>query len=186
MGIKKTVIPLIGALTLGLISVYELGERQGKVSQQRLYQDELAIQQEIIVELQKWQKDSLDEWMMLEMAIMMTESRYNPNAVGKSKDQGVFQQTPIYVKEVNRILEKVGVSQRYTHEDSFNIKKSIEMFNIIQNYYNPQHSPSVAIQKQNPGGESIGYSKKVYENLIFIERMETARRELINYHKERH
>lgn len=129
--------------------------------------------------------EELDEWTILQMAIMKTESEFDPTQIGSSQDLGVFQCTPIYVEEVNRILRmQEGNQKEYSHLDAFDIRKSIEMFNIVQGYHNKEHSISKAILGHNPGGASIGYGKKVYDNIRFIKRMEEARKELIKFKVE--
>lgn len=109
------------------------------------------------------------EWRNLLMAIVMTESRFNPSTEGKHGDKGIFQQTPIYVKEVNRILGE----DRYTAEDAFDIEKSVSMFNIVQGYHNKEKDPDRAIYLQNKKAKTYGAA--VRKNLRFIERMETVR-----------
>ena len=80
-----------------------------------------------------------------------------------------------FVHEVNRLLGKEG----YTHLDAFDVEKSIEMFNIVQDGHNPDKSISKAIAVHNPGGNSIGYGKRVYQNLAFVKRYEEMRKILI-------
>ena len=58
------------------------------------------------------------------------------------------------------------------------------MFNIVQGDHNTEYSISKAISGHNPGGASIGYGKKVYDNIRFIKRMEEARKELIKFKVE--
>lgn len=113
--------------------------------------------------------DSLDEWTTLQMAIAMTESRFNPKAVGATEDWGIIQITPIYVKECNRILKQ----EKYAHEDAFDVEKSLEMFEVLQSHYNPQRDLEKAIRYHNKAG---WYRKKVLENIIFIQQMEEARK----------
>lgn len=124
--------------------------------------------------------EDLSEWTILQMAIMKTESEFDPSQIGTTNDIGINQITPIFVAEVNRILGE----EKYSHLDAFDVRKSIEMFNIVQNYHNKEHSISKTITVQNPGGASIGYGKKVYDNVRFIKRMEEARQELIKYEVE--
>lgn len=129
--------------------------------------------------------EELDEWTILQMAIMKTESEFDPTQIGSSQDLGILQCTQIYVEEVNRILRmQEGNQKEYSHLDAFDIRKSIEMFNIVQGYHNKEHSISKAISGHNPGGASIGYGKKVYDNIRFIKRMEEARKELIKFKVE--
>lgn len=85
------------------------------------------------------------EWDLFLKALILVESEGNPNVVGKSNDVGILQITPIYVKEVNRIS-----NSNYTLEDRYSIKKSLEMFNIMQNHYNPNHDINRAIKLHNP------------------------------------
>lgn len=126
----------------------------------------------------------LDEWEILQMAIMKTESEFDPSRIGATQDVGIMQFTPIAVEEVNRILRLEGKKEEYSHLDAFDIEKTIEMFNIIQGYHNKEQNISKAIHQHNPGGASIGYGKKVYDNIRFIKRMEEARKELIKFKVE--
>ena len=94
--------------------------------------------------------DILDDWEILQMAMMKTESGFDPTAVGTSDDRGVLQITPIYVREVNRLLGE----DRYTHDDAFSVSKSIEMFNIMQSKKNPRNDMARAvswISEENQG-----------------------------------
>lgn len=125
--------------------------------------------------------EELDEWTILTMAIMKTESEFDPSRIGATQDVGIMQFTPIAVEEVNRILRLEGKEEEYSHLDAFDIRKTIEMFNIIQNYHNKEQNISKAIHQHNPGGASIGYGKKVYDNIRFIKRLEEARQELIKF-----
>lgn len=122
------------------------------------------------------QVDTLDEWTTFQMAIVMTESKFNPRAVGKDGDWGIFQQIPIYVAECNRILDlRKSTQERYVHEDSFDVGKSIEMFNLLQSHYNPEQDIDVALRYQNKAG---WYAKEVKKNIVFIKQMEEVRKQL--------
>lgn len=124
--------------------------------------------------------EELSEWTILQLAIMKTESSFDPSAIGSGNALGLYQITPICAAEANRLLGE----EKYSHLDAFDIRKSIEIFNIVQGNNNSGKSISKAISIQNPGGASIGYGKKVYDNIRFIKRMEEARRELIKYEVE--
>lgn len=128
--------------------------------------------------------EELDEWTILTMAIMKTESEFDPSRIGATQDVGIMQFTPVGIEEVNRILRLEGKEEEYSHLDAFDIGKTIEMFNIIQGYHNKEQNISKAIHQHNPGGASIGYGKKVYDNIRFIKRMEEARKELIKFKVE--
>lgn len=116
-------------------------------------------------------EDTLSEWEIMKLAIVKTESEFNPLAVGKSGDWGLLQITPIYVKEVNRILGE----EKYSHEDAFNPEKSMEMFTIMQNHHNPENDIDRAIASHNPTASSA-YSVKVRKNMEFIRKYEELRK----------
>ena len=48
--------------------------------------------------------EEVPEWDVFVEALIQVESEGNPFAVGKTNDLGIFQITPIYVNDVNRIL----------------------------------------------------------------------------------
>lgn len=175
---------IITYITLGLTAaavIFCLGGATGESTQKKKQE---KVVEEKIKEVYV-AGEELDEWTILQMAIMKTESDFDPTQIGSSQDLGVFQCTPIYVEEVNRILRmQEGNQKEYSHLDAFDIRKSIEMFNIVQGYHNKEHSISKAILGHNPGGASIGYGKKVYDNIRFIKRLEEVRRELIKYEVE--
>lgn len=120
-----------------------------------------------VTEIQK----PLDSWQLLELAIIKTESDFNAQAIGTKNDIGVFQITPIYVKEVNRILDTL----KYSHVDAFDIEKSLEMFEVYQSVKNPDRDIEKAINLHNPNGASIDYATKVLSNYRYLVRMEEVR-----------
>ena len=132
------------------------------------------VEQEPILDTLPVPVDTLSEWQTLQLAIALTESRCNPKAVGSANDGGILQITPIYVREANRLA-----GTDYTHEDAFDIGKSLEMFSIIQGHYNPEHSADKAIRLHNPGGNAVNYAHKVQSNMILIQRLEAARKAII-------
>lgn len=89
-------------------------------------------------------------WSVFIEALCWIESEDNPKAVGNNNDVGVLQITPVLLEEVNRLLSVSGSSKSYTLEDRYDRGKSIEMFNIIQNAYNPDKCPHWALKLWNP------------------------------------
>ena len=172
----ENIVIIIAIFFVGLI--YALGLTTG-ISVQK-YRDNIKPNTEQVDTVTAEQDSSLSDWDILQLAIMKTESNFDPTQVGKTKDYGINQITPIFVAEANRIVGE----NRYTHQDAFDIQKSIEMFNIIQDKHNKTHSIDKAINLHNPGGSSIGYSKRVYDNIMFIKRLEAARGELIKYNNK--
>ena len=123
--------------------------------------------------LRELNRDTFSDWEKLQMAIIMVESRGNPNAIGTDNDGGLYQMVPIYVKEVNRVY-----GTDYTHEDTFNPEKAVEMFNLMQDYYNPNHNIDTAIYRHN---KSAVYRQKVLKALEEVNRYENARKVIVNY-----
>lgn len=121
--------------------------------------------------------DQLTGWQLLQMAIIKTESEFDSTAIGRSNDIGVLQITPTYVKEVNRILD----TAMYNHTDAFNVRRSLEMFNIYQNAKNSEHDIERAIYLHNPGGSAIGYEAKVLSNYRYLVRLEEIRETITKF-----
>ena len=97
-------------------------------------------------------------WVYLVQALIVVESEGNPLAVGKSNDVGILQITPIYVREVNRILG----DDIYTLDDRTCIYKSLAMFEVYQAHHNPNKDILRAIKVHNPGAGQW-YTDKVME-----------------------
>lgn len=117
------------------------------------------------------QQDALTEWQLMELAIYKTESEFNPLAIGKTEDWGLAQITPVYIKEVNRILGE----DMFIHEDAFNPEKTHQMLNIVQNHHNPAHDIDKAISSHNPTASSA-YSVKVRKNMELLRSYEEYRK----------
>lgn len=105
------------------------------------------------------------DWDRLVEAIIWRESRGNDKAINpKTKASGCLQIMPIYVKDANRIIG----SNKYTLNDRFDREKSIEMFNVVQGWYNPNKDLHLAIKIHNPRA-SWQYHKDIenkYNELI--------------------
>ena len=102
--------------------------------------------------------NSLSDWDIFINALIWVESKGDCMAIGTKNDVGVLQITPILVKDVNRILKE----ERYILEDRYSRDKSIEMFNIIQDHYNPQHDYHLALKIWN-GHAPLSYHRKVMD-----------------------
>jgi hypothetical protein len=109
------------------------------------------------------------DWELFTQALIWVESRGNSNAIGSKNDVGVLQITPILVEDCNRILKNEG----FTLEDRLDSLKSVEMFNIIQDHYNPQHDYHLALKIWN-GQAPLSYHRKVmdrYNKIKYGEQM---------------
>lgn len=90
--------------------------------------------------------ETIDYWDCLTKAIIWQESRNIDTIQGATNDVGIFQITPIYIVEVNRI---VGY-KKYKLEDRTSREKSMEMFTIMQGHHNPEKNIFKAIKLHNP------------------------------------
>ena len=110
-------------------------------------------------------KDTIDadsiKWNNLINAIIEVESEGKSDAVNdRSGATGVIQLMPIAIEDCNRIIGK----KKYVLNDRYSKDRSIEIFNIIQRHYNPQHDIHKAIKIQNPNGGKR-YETKVIKKL---------------------
>jgi len=115
--------------------------------------------------------EEITDWDKLILAMCLTESEFRPDAVGTQGDLGLLQIRAIYVEEVNRVS-----GTHYIHEDAFDIDKSLEMFSLMQEHYNPGHDIEVALRYHN---KAAWYRRRVLDNLEFINRYEEVRNKLI-------
>lgn len=118
--------------------------------------------------LRQQHRDDLTDWQMLTLALMLTESRFTPEAVGAAGDRGILQLLPAYVEEANRLA-----GTHYTPEDAHDIGKALEIFGIVQGAYNPGHDIEAGIYHHN---KSSAYKVKALANLETIRRYEAARK----------
>ena len=105
------------------------------------------------------------DWDPLMDAITHVESRGDSRAVS-GRSCGAMQITPILVQQCNIILKERGDKRRYTLNDRLSVKKSREMFVLIQSYYNPTNNVEKAIRIWNGGPRykvrsTQGYYKRV-------------------------
>lgn len=116
-----------------------------------------------------------NRWDNLIKAISAVESKGNPKAVS-GKHVGILQISPIVVEDCNRINKLKKNKNRFTYGDRYSVKKSIEMFNIIQDFYNPSHDREKAMRLWNGGSNysirsTNGYVSKVNKELNKIEKV---------------
>ena len=105
-------------------------------------------------------------WNPVMDAIIQVESEGNPNAVS-GKSVGVMQITPILVEDCNNILKQKKSKKRFTLSDRYSVKKSKEMFLLIQSYYNPTNSIEKAIRSWNGGVRySVRATNRYYRKVM--------------------
>ena len=103
-------------------------------------------------------------------AIGTVESGLNDNA-RSGVHAGSLQISKVCVADCNRINKLKGVSTRYTLQDRFNHQKAIEMFWIIQNFYNPQLDIDYMVLLWNIGNSAMKKPKrktKYYKKVMKI------------------
>lgn len=105
------------------------------------------------------------DWEPVMDAIIQVESEGNPKAVN-GLSCGAMQINPILVKDCNNILKARNSKKRYTLKDRFSVKKSKEMFLLIQSHYNKDNNVEKAIRAWNGGvnyrmKSTNGYYRKV-------------------------
>ena len=103
-------------------------------------------------------------------AIGTVESGLNDNA-RSGVHAGFLQISKVCVTECNRINKLKGISTRYTLQDRFNHQKAIEMFWIIQKFYNPKLAIDYMVLLWNEGNSAMKKPKrktKYYQKVMKI------------------
>ena len=136
---------LIGVCIWSLVQEHKYG---GYPSEEERFEEVPAIEVN---------QDSLD-WEGFTRALIWVESRGDSKAVGSNNDVGVLQIRPIIVEDCNRIRKNEG----FTLEDRLDSLKSVEMFNIIQDHYNPEHDYHWALKLWNSSAP-LSYHRKVMD-----------------------
>lgn len=100
--------------------------------------------------------NSTFNWGPVMAAIIQVESGGNPKAIS-GNSVGAMQITPILVAECNNILKLRNSKKRFKLSDRLSVRKSKEMFLLIQSRYNPLNNIEHAIRSWNGG---MHYSKR--------------------------
>lgn len=141
--------------------------------------ESLEVEQE-----EQEQEKQLSDWDIMLLGLIKVESEGNTKAVSTANARGILQLTPIYVKEANRLSKMYGLGKTYTHDDAFDIVKSIEMFEIVSSHKYKQKNEKerirAIIKGHNPtAGE--WYSKRVYKAMEEIKTNEAVRNEYARF-----
>ena len=112
--------------------------------------------------------DSDSDWKPVVEALIQVESKGNSRAkCGASV--GVLQITPVLVAECNNILRRRKLKKRYKLSDRWNKQKSIEMFLLIQSWFNPLRNVEQAIRTWNGGMHySIQKTQRYFDKVMSI------------------
>lgn len=96
-------------------------------------------------------------------AVAYYESRLNPHAEQRvTGARGLMQITRDMIHEVNRISRKTGLSVRYTWADAWDPVKSIEIWDIVMAYRNPENYYDKAVRIWF--GTGVQYDGKTWES----------------------
>jgi len=102
-------------------------------------------------------------------AIIQVESKGRPDAVNwKENALGLLQIRDVMLVEINRILEEQGKDTRYTHRDCLDSTKSIKMYYLVMDYYNPSYDVFKGCTVWNGRSAKHKYYYKVKQQLINI------------------
>lgn len=119
------------------------------------------------------QTDSLTEWQVFIMSLIEVECERNPKARSNKNAIGPFQITPIYVEEINRLY-----NTNFIHEDAWDINKSLTMFEMMNDKYNPEKNIDSAIKIHNPNAGKW-YNKRIKDRMELIKFNEQVRSSVI-------
>lgn len=136
-----------------------------------------AVSEETVTQAQRGDDGTLSDWQVLLLGVAMTESEFYPSARGADEDWGVFQITPIYVAEANRVSE----GAQWTHEDAWSVERSLDIVEAVQGYHNPSRDIGEAIRIQN---KNPYYGRKVNDRMAFVRRYEQVRAAVVDYYKQ--
>ena len=142
----------------------------------------------IVVKSQPYKKDT--DFTLL--GILQVESRDGKILVGNDTTCiGVLQIRRILVDDANRIIKLCRLKNKlFTHDDRYNRKRSIELYYIIQRYYNPDYNFKRAVNLWCSGPNTIetkgkeDYLNKVKKEimkLVITHASESHRNMVIQY-----
>ena len=102
-----------------------------------------------------------DEWQLFIEALIAIESSGNPDAIGDGGQAvGLLQIHPRTVDECNRILKR----NEFTLDDRLSRERSVEMFEVIQEHYNPERDIHLAAKAWNPRAP-LSYHRRIIEKI---------------------
>lgn len=106
-------------------------------------------------------------------ALILVESSGRENAYNKKEDAvGCLQIRPVMVREVNRILKRLGHVERFTKQDRWDCGQSKEMFYIWRDYHHKNSSDEVIARCWNGGPR--GYKKQSTERYWYKVQLQWA------------
>lgn len=119
-------------------------------------------------------QDSLIEWQIFIMALIEVECERNPNVKSHKGAVGPFQITQVYINEINRLY-----STNFVLQDAYDLNKALSIFEMMNDYYNPDRNIDKAIELHNPGA-GHWYNKKIKQRMQLIRFNEKVRSAIID------
>lgn len=92
-------------------------------------------------------------------AFMFVESSYRTDVVNSLGYTGILQIGEEMVNEVNRICRIKGIPKSFTLTDRLDSTKSVQMWYIVQSYWNPDYTLKKAAKLWNPLATNNYYKK---------------------------
>lgn len=123
-------------------------------------------------------RDSLTEWQVFIMALIEVECERNPKAKSPGGAVGPFQITQSYINEINRIY-----NTDFILYEAYNLDKALSMFEMMNDYYNPDRNIDKAITIHNPKAGNW-YHKKVKQRMKAILFNEEVRSRVIDLYNK--
>jgi hypothetical protein len=100
-------------------------------------------------------------------AFMSVESSFDKDTVNSCNAGGILQIRPEMIDEVNRILRLRKIALKYVLDDRLDSAKSVQIWNIVQGYWNPGYNLRQAAKIWNPLANSE-YLKRIKKVLNTI------------------
>lgn len=155
--LNKKLITLAFALTISLTYAQNKANNHSEKRLDSVKTEKLTTKQLLSKEF---------DWDRLIRAIIQVESGGNPRTIG-GNSAGILQITPVCLKDCNSILQQKKINKRYTMNDRFNVEKSIEMFKLYQEKYNPGNNIEKAIRLWNGGpGYSVRGTEAYFQRVM--------------------
>lgn len=111
-------------------------------------------------------KNTTTDWDAVIDAIIAVESEGDTQA-RSGNSVGAMQITPVLVAECNDILRREKSPRRYSLADRTSLRKSKEMFRLIQRHHNPEGNIERAIRAWNGGPRySVRATNRYYRKVM--------------------
>ena len=98
-------------------------------------------------------------------AFQAIESNFDTDTINRLGYGGILQIGQEMIDEVNRIYKMKGIIKSCTLTDRLDSTKSVQMWYIVQNYWNPSYEIKKACKVWNPLA-SIKYYNKIKAKLL--------------------